>query len=350
MSSFVGITEAQKSNQKKENKRKPNNLNALNDLFGIPDSEGDIVYLNPSQIADYKDHKFKPCSDSKMKMLEESVEAYGFITPCIVRPATDAAYPVNAEYEMLAGHTRKKIAFKKEIKLPCIIKQGLSEEDARAYVTITNCQRSFEEMTYSERAAVFADYYMAVQNGGHQKQVLDEINSYLETYANPYESRADGQVSHGETVGVRKVAEQYDLSKATIARYIRIDKLNEGIKKLLDEGIVTLQTAVELSYVGEEQQKLFAELMQSGVYKCDITKAKLIRQLEKDKKLTIATMTEVISGVKKKKNPGRPKAFSISGKVMKKYEQYFASEQSKKDIESVIDKALQFYFENALQE
>lgn len=350
MSSFVGITEAQKSNQKKENKRKPNNLNALNDFFGIPDSEGDIVYLDPSRIADYKDHKFKPCSDSKMKMLEESVEAYGFITPCIVRPATDAAYPVNEEHEMLAGHTRKAIAIKKRIKLPCIIKQGLSEEDARAYVTITNCQRSFEEMTYSERAAVLADYYTAVQNGGHQKQVLDEINSYLETYANPYESRAEEGLSPMATAGVRSVAEECDLSKDTIARYIRINTLLDDMKIMLDDGELGIRAAVELSYIGEEQQKLFAELMQSGVYKCDITKAKLIRQLEKDKKLTIATMTEVLSGVKKKKNPGRPKAFSISGKVMKKYEQYFAPEQSKKDIESVIDKALQFYFENALQD
>ncbi|MBD8972420.1 MAG: hypothetical protein EGQ63_01080 [Clostridiales bacterium] len=344
MSSFVGIDKAQQSGQKKENRHKPNNLNALNDLFGIPDGAGDIVYLKPSQIADRKDHKFRPCSDSKMKMMEESVEAYGFITPCIVRPATDAAYPVNAEYEMLAGHTRKMIAAKTGRELPCIVKEGLSEEDARAYVTITNCQRSFEEMTYSERAAVLADYYAAVQNGGHQKQVLDEINSYLETYANPYESRAEEGLSTGWTAGVRDVAEQYDLSKSTIAMYIRIDKLTEEIKKLLDEKVVSVKAAVELSYISNEHQELFVELMQSGVYKCDIEKAKIIRKLEADKKLTIATMTEVLSGLKKKKNPGKPKAFSISGKVMKKYEQYFSPEQDKKEIENVIDKALELYF------
>lgn len=350
MSSFVGIDEAQKDSRKKENKSKSNNLNALNDLFGIPDSEGDIVYLDPSQIADYKDHKFKPCSGSKMKMLEESVEAYGFITPCIVRPSGDAAYPVNEEHEMLAGHTRKKIAIKKGIKLPCIIKQGLSEEDARAYVTITNCQRSFEEMTYSERAAVLADYYTAVQNGGHQKQVLDEINSYLETYANHYESRVEEGLSTGWTAGIRDVAEQYDLSKSTIAMYIRINKLIESVKQLVDDGKVPIKAAVQLSYITEEHQELFVELMESGVYKCDIAKAKMIRSLAENKKLTVATMTEVLSGLKKKKNPGKPKAFSLSGNVMKKYEQYFSPEQSKKDIESVIDKALQFYFENALQE
>lgn len=350
MSSFVGIDKAQQSGQKKENRHKPNNLNALNDLFGIPDGAGDIVYLKPSQVADRKDHKFKPCSASKMAMLEESIAEYGIIQPCVVRPATDAAYPVNAEYEMLAGHTRKIIADKQGIDIPCIVKEGLSEEDARAYVTITNCQRSFEEMTYSERAAVLADYYSAVQNGGRQKQVLDEINSYLETYANPYESRAEEGLSPGGTAGVRDVAEQYDLSKNTIARYIRIDTLTAGIKQLLDGEKVPVKAAVELSYISNEHQELFVELMESGVYKCDIAKAKFIRKLEADKKLTIATMTEVLSGVKKKKNPGKSKPFSISGKVMQKYEQYFSPEQSKKDIESVIDQALKFYFENAPQD
>ena len=151
-------------------------------------------------------------------------------------------------------------------------------------------------------------------------------------------------MSHGETVGVRKVAEQYDLSKATIARYIRIDKLNESIKVILDENCISMQAAVELSYISNEHQELFVELMESGVYKCDIDKAKMIRELESKDKLTIATMTEILSGIRRKKNPGKPKTFSISGKVMKKYEQYFSPEQDKKEIENVIDKALELYF------
>ena len=55
-------------------------------------------------------------------------------------------------------------------------------------------------------------------------------------------------------------------------------------------------------------------------------------------------MTDILSGIKRKKNPGKPKAFSISGKVMKKYEQYFSPDQDKKEIENVIDKALELYF------
>ena len=117
----------------------------------------------------------------------------------------------------------------------------------------------------------------------------------------------------------------------------------------MDEICISMQAAVELSYISNEHQELFVELMESGVYKCDIAKAKMIRELESKDKLTIATMTEILSGIRRKKNPGKPKAFSISGKIMKKYEQYFSPDQDKKEIENVIDKALELYF-NSLDE
>ena len=146
------------------------------------------------------------------------------------------------------------------------------------------------------------------------------------------------------TNGIRGVAEECDLSKDTIARYLRINTLQEDIKVLLDDGKVPMRAAVELSYISQENQKIFVDLMQTNEYKCDIKKAKLIRELQMKAKLTIATMTEVLSGSKAKKNPGKPKSFSISGKVMKKYEQYFSPDQDKKEIENVIDKALELYF------
>ena len=36
-----------------------------------------------------------------------------------------------------------------------------------------------------------------------KKGKFHQINSYLETYANPYESRAEGEVSHGETEDIQ---------------------------------------------------------------------------------------------------------------------------------------------------
>ena len=112
---------------------------------------------------------------------------------------------------------------------------------------------------------------------------------------------------------------------------------------MLDDEKLPMMAAVELSYINQENQKIFTDLMQSGEYKCDIKKAKLIRELQQKAKLTIATMTEVLSGEKTKKNPGKPKSFSLSGSVVTKY---FQSDMNKKEIEDVIDKALEMYFKS----
>ena len=46
-----------------------------------------------------------------------------------------------------------------------------------------------------------------------KSKTVIKINSYLETYANPDEIRAEGVVSPGETLGIRAVASEYELSK-----------------------------------------------------------------------------------------------------------------------------------------
>ena len=67
------------------------------------------------------------------------------------------------------------------------------------------------------------------------------------------------------TNGIRGVAEECDLSKDTIARYLRINTLQEDIKVLLDDGKVPMRAAVELSYISQENQKLFVDLMQTNI-------------------------------------------------------------------------------------
>ena len=148
------------------------------------------------------------------------------------------------------------------------------------------------------------------------------------------------------TNGIRGVAAEHDLSKDTIARYIRVDTLIDGIKLLLDDEEIALRTAVELSYISAENQEMFVSLMNSNEYKCDINKAKLIRELQVKDKLTIATMTEVLSGQKVKRKPGTPKGYKVSGKVIQKY---FKPEQNDKEIGVIIEKALEMYFEKGVQ-
>lgn len=319
-------------------------LITLNDMFGITPSNGEIVDIPVGDLVAYKRHEFKPSPQAKRQATLESIKEFGILEPIIVRPKKDVPYDLAAPYEILAGHQRTELGKLAGLStIPAFVKEGLSEDEAYQIHSETNWPR-WEEMAHSDRASMLASHYEALQNRNVRKEVLSEINSYLQTLSNPVNTRAEEGLSLLGTSGIRGVASECDLSKNTIARYIRINTLSEDIKSMLDDDKLGIYAAVELSYISQENQKLFVDLMQTNEYRCDIKKAKLIRELQMKAKLTIATMTEVLSGNKAKKNPGKPKSFSISGKVMKKYEQYFSPDQDKKEIENVIDKALELYF------
>lgn len=319
------------------------NILALNQMFGINESEDGMTQLSIADLSPRKNHRFNPSPKAKREMIKESIKVHGVIMPVIVRPAKDCEYEISGKYEILAGHQRTELSKELDKKtVPCIVKEGLTPEEAEQYVTMTNIQRSWEELTYSERATILSEYYSSVEKGGRQKEVLDEINSYLKTYANPVNSMADEGLSPGGTGGVREVAEEYDLSKNTVARYIRINTLIEPIKLLLDDGVVPFKAAVELSYISAEKQYMFESLMKKNEYKCDVAKAKQIRDLQMRDKLTLATMTDVLCGKMTKKKPGKPKGYNISGKVIQKY---FKDETDEKEIGRIIEEALEQYFE-----
>ena len=155
---------------------------SLNDMFGIPDTQFEIVELPISDLVAYKNHKFRKSSDAKREIIAESIKEFGVLEPVIVRPRNDCGYPISGKYEILAGHQRTELSNQVgKATVPCIIKTGLTEEEAYQIVTETNMQRSFEEMSYSERAAVLAGHYSAMKKRNVRKEVLEEINSYLQT-------------------------------------------------------------------------------------------------------------------------------------------------------------------------
>lgn len=323
----------------------------LNDMFGIPESSFEVVELSIDELVPRKDHKWKPMSDDKLAWFDESIRDIGVVQPIIVRPAEDIAYPIHGEYEILVGNTRyarSKVIGKKTI--PAIIKKGLSEEEASVYVNYTNIQRDWTDMTYSQRAKVIADAYN-IQSGRELKKengsvtgfspIMDEINSYLKTYANPVNSMAEGVLYPGGTEGVRDVANKHDLSPMSVSRYIRIDVLEDGVKELLDNGKITFKAAVQLSYISEDNQNMLIDLMSGdNTYKCNEEQAKAIRELQIKNKITIVTMTEILSGIKKKK-PGKPKGYKVSGNVISKY---FTNNETDKEIGKIIEEALEMYF------
>lgn len=338
MSSFVGLDQAV---AKRPDKRK---IEGLNDLFGIPEEGNGSVDIAISDLSPRKDHKFLPSPESKRELIKESIKQFGVLQPVLVRPAEECGYKIDGKYEILSGHQRTSLS--REIgnkTVPCIILKGLTEDETEQIVAETNFQRDWSEMRHSERASVISSYYNAQKRSNVRQEVLEGINSYLETYSNTDEIRAEEGLSPGATNNIREVASEYELSKDTIARYIRIDTLIDSLKMMLDDGGLQVKAAVQLSYLTADNQQLVEEMLHVDMLKCNEAKAKQLRLYQDKAKLNIATIHDILAGTLNTKKPGKPKPYKIAGTTIKKY---FPDEQDEKKIGEVIEEALKMYFEN----
>ncbi|MGV8154983.1 MAG: hypothetical protein ACLKAO_11905, partial [Alkaliphilus sp.] len=133
---------------------------------------------------------------------------------------------------------------------------------------------------------------------------------------------------------------EYGLSKNSIARYLRINKLNEPLKELVDEGKIAMRAGVDLSYLSDENQEMVEAIISENTFKVDMKKATKLRDVDKRGKLTWEKATEIISG-KDTKKVQKPAGVKIQQKIISKY---FKPEENKKNIEKVIEKALEMYF------
>jgi ParB family chromosome partitioning protein len=113
-------------------------------------------------------------------------------------------------------------------KVPVIVKHDLDEEEAKLIVTETNLvQRSFADLSHSERAVALHMHLEAlkVSNGGQGRRT-DLLNE-IENLANPNgnnESGTSAQVV--PKMQSREVtAERYGLNRMNVTRYVRLNSL-----------------------------------------------------------------------------------------------------------------------------
>ena len=115
--------------------------------------------------------------------------------------------------------------------------------------------------------------------------------------------------------------------------------------ELFDKKYFSLSTAYLLSFiVKEEQQNLIANVLREKNYKIDGKKAEVLRQYYENGTLTKERIEQILSGEKTRKPPSsKVQPVKIKATIVSKY---FSREQSQKEIEEVIDKALALYFQN----
>ena len=214
---------------------------AYNDLLGIR-SDSQIVLLPLAQLDEIDDQPF-PINDSKVDQIADSIENVGVIEPIIVVR--------NGErYNILSGRHRYRACQKVgKTEIPCYIKET-DETTARYILIATNTDRNNE--------------YSPI------------------VYARAYAEQLELMKKLGKKAVVNAIAEQNGINRKQIYRYLRLNYLIPEIQKWVEDGVLTIEAAVELSFLSDEKQIAFynhlndlgiADNVISRTFKVDKTKS-----------------------------------------------------------------------------
>lgn len=139
-----------------------------------------------------------------------------------------------------------------------------------------------------------------------------------------------------------KIGADYGMSKNTVARLIRIDKLIDGLKPLVDDGTIPIRAAVNLSYLPEDIQDMLISLLKK--YKIDIKRSEILREQSSIKTLDQLSVIKILMGRSDRPEEIKStKSIRISNAT---YSKYFDKKMSKEEISNTIEKALSLYFKN----
>ena len=291
-------------------------LTSLDDLFSTEEERskdvvGSIVNIPLSQLHDFPNHPFKVRDDDKMQETVESVKAYGVLVPAIVRQRPDG------EYEIVAGHRRKRASELAGLsELPAIVRD-LDDDAATIIMVDSNLQR--ENILPSERAQAYKMKLEAIKRraGRPSKENSVQVGQNF-----------DGKTSR------ELVAEKSPDSPTQIQRYIRLTELQPELQEMVDSGKMAMTPAVELSYLKPKEQELLLETIESEQATPSLSQAQRIKKLSQSGDLNEDSILGIMAEQKK---PELSSNITLSGDKLKKY---FPKSYTPAQIENTIFKLL----------
>jgi ParB family chromosome partitioning protein len=179
----------------------------------------DLLHLDLDLLQPGKYQPRKDMSSEALEELAESIRAQGVIQPIVIRKISAT------HYEIIAGERRWRAAqLAKLDKVPCIVKQ-VADDAAVAIALIENIQR--EDLNAMEEA-------IALQ------RLLEEF-----------------ELTH------QQVANAVGKSRASVSNLLRLNSLNEPVKRLLENGDIDMGHARALLALEGDEQTNLARLVAS---------------------------------------------------------------------------------------
>ena len=189
--------------------------------------------IRTDMLRTFEGHPFQVLDDEDMNSLTESIKAQGIISPLIVRPIENTD-----EYEVVSGHRRLHAAVKAGLtEVPALI-YPLDRNEAMIAVVDSNLHR--ERILPSEKAFAYKMKMEATKAQGKRTDLtLSQAATKSDTAAEIGKARNE--------------------SRDQVFRYIRLTHLVPELLQKVDEGVIALSPAVELSYLSEEQQNILLD-------------------------------------------------------------------------------------------
>lgn len=265
-----------------------------------------------SEIDDFPEHPFQVRLDEDMQQLVESIKERGLITPIMLRQKEDG------RYEIVSGHRRRKaceIAGFDTIKAEI---RDMTRDEAIITMVESNLQRSV--ILPSEKALAY-------------KMRLEAMKRL------PGRPSKENGSPVGNNIGEKssdQMAYEVGESKNQIYRYIRLTELIPELLEKVDEGLIAMRPAVELSYLKEVEQRNLIGSMEYYDSSPSHVQAIEMRELSKAGKLGPRAIDRIMSQEK----PNQKPHISIRYEDVKRY--IPESIPYKKTGEYVVQ-ALQFY-------
>ena len=268
-------------------------LKELDDLFSTEENRQEEQREQVQQIPidalhPFTNHPFKVLDDEAMTRTVESIAQYGVLAPLIARPRPDGD-----GYEIISGHRRQYAAKLAGLDtLPVIVRQ-MSDDAAVILMVDSNLQR--EHILPSERAFAYKMKLDAIKNQGARSDLTST------------------QVA--QKLSVEKVGDDAGVSKDTIRRFIRLTNLIPELLDMVDEKKISFNPAVELSYLDENQQRVFLEAMDGTQNAPSVSQAQQLKKMAQCGEFTYEKAFDILGQEKKSEQD----TVTIKNDILRKY-------------------------------
>ena len=269
-------------------------LKGLDDLFSTEENRQEeqreqVQQIPIDALRPFTNHPFKVLDDEAMTRTVESIAQYGVLAPLIARPRPDGD-----GYEIISGHRRQYASKLAGLDtLPVIVRQ-MSDDAAVILMVDSNLQR--EHILPSERAFAYKMKLEALKNQGARSDLTSsQIGTKL---------RAD-----------EKVAQDSGESRNQIQRFIRLTNLVPELLDMVDEKKISFNPAVELSYLGEGQQRAFLEAMNDTQNAPSLSQAQQLKKMAQQGEFSYEKAFDVMGQEKRSEKD----TVTIKNETLRKY-------------------------------